>query len=87
MQIIPTQAFLLISMHVPENETGLTLPDGVTLPTEMPHGIVVDIGPEVKEIHIGAKVCFLPANIVAGFEGKNQFLIPEQAVFATLEDV
>ena len=88
---IPTQEFLCVRMEVIKREGNLiVLPDAVkeNNDIELHYGVVEGRGPHCKIVKMpGTKVLFLPSNIIAGFnQGEDElFIIPESAVFATID--
>lgn len=81
MTIQPTQYYLLIEMRDLKADTKIVLPEGLR---RQPHGLVLATGPDCKFCTAGDLVLFLPQNLI-GFEGQEEFILPESAVFAKFQ--
>lgn len=80
MKIQPTTSFILVAMRGLKHQGKLVLPESVNL---HPHGEVLAIGPDVKDVSIGDLVLFLAANMVMGFNENTPdqcFLMPASGV-------
>ncbi len=84
MKIKPVSTYLLISIHEGRKPKSKLVLPAASEPM-FPYALVKDVGPDVTKFKVGDKVLCLPQNVFVVDQNANVHLLPEGAVFATIE--